>query len=84
LAADHQRTRGRITRRHQDLVRAWPGDTGNRRHSVQTRAARGLLVIGRAPGGKAASLWRTPEGQKGAAQLAGRCDEGETDVAAMG
>ena len=74
LAADHQRTRGMITSSHQDLVRAWPGDKGNSRHSLQTLEARGLLVIGRSPGGKAESLWLTPEGQKWAAQLAGSCD----------
>ena len=84
LAADHQRTRGMITRSHQDLVRALPGDKGNMSHSLQTLAARSLMVIGRSPGGKAESLWLTPEGQKWAAQLAGSCDEGETDVAAMG
>ena len=84
LAADHQRTRGMITSSHQDLVRALPGDKGNMSHSLQTLEARSLIVIGRSPGGKAESLWLTPEGQKWAAQLAGSCDEGETDVAAMG
>src|SRR5439155_25061519 len=84
LAADHQRTRGMITRSHQDLVRALPGDKGNMSHSLQTLAARSLMVIGRSPGGKAESMWLTPEGQKWAAQLAGSCDEGEPDVAAMG
>ena len=74
LAADHQRTRGMITSSHPDLVRAVPGDKGNMRHSLQTLEARGLIVIGRSPGGKAASLWLTPEGQKWAAQRAGRCD----------
>jgi DNA-binding MarR family transcriptional regulator len=79
-----QRTRGMITSSHQDLVRALPGDKGNMSQSLQTLEARGLMVIGRSPGGKAESLWLTPEGQKWAAQLAGSCDEGETDVAAMG
>ena len=74
LAADHQRIRGMITSSHQDLVRALPGDKGNMSHSLQTLEARGLIVIGRLPGGKAESLWLTPEGQKWAAQLAGRCD----------
>jgi DNA-binding MarR family transcriptional regulator len=73
-AADHQRTRGMIASRHQDLVRALPGDQGNISHSLQTLEARGLLVIGRSPGGKAASLWLTPEGQKWASHLAGSCD----------
>ena len=84
LAADPQRTRGMITSSHQDLVRALPGDKGNMSHSLQTLEARGLIVIGRSPGGNAEFLWLTPEGQKGAAQLAGSCDEGETDVAPMG
>src|SRR5213594_3518151 len=84
LAADHQRTRGMITSSHQDLVRALPGDKGNMHHSLQTLEARSLIVIGRSPGVKAESLWLTPEGQKWAAQLAGSCDSGETDVAAMG
>ena len=74
LTADHQRTRGMITSSHQDLVRALPGDKGNISHRLQTLEARGLIVIGRSPGGKAESLWLTPEGQKWAAQLAGSCD----------
>ena len=74
LAADHQRTRGMITSSHPDLVRAVPGDKGNRSHSLQTLEARGLIVIGRSPGGKAESLWLTAEGQKWASQLTGSCD----------
>jgi hypothetical protein len=74
FAADHQRTRGMLTSSHQDLVRAWPGDQGNINHSVHTLAARGLIVIGRLPGGKAASVWLTPEGQKWASQRVGSCD----------
>lgn len=74
LAVNHQRTRGMITSSHQDLVRAVPGDKGNLSHSLQTLEARGLIVIGRSPGGKAESLWLTPEGQKWASQLAVSCD----------
>jgi hypothetical protein len=74
LAADHQRTRGMSTSSHQDLVRAWPGDKGNSSHRLQPLEAWGLLVIGRSPGGKAESLWLTPEGQKWASQLTGSCD----------
>jgi hypothetical protein len=73
LVADHQRTRGMITSSHQDLVRAWPGDKGHSSQSLQTLEAQGLIGIGRSPGGKAASLWLTPEGQKWASQLAGSC-----------
>ena len=74
LGADYQRTRGMITSSQQDLVRALPGDKGNIRHSLQTLEARGLIVIRRSPGGKAESLWLTPEGQKWASHLAGSCD----------
>ena len=74
LVMDHQRTRGLITSSHQDLVRALPGDKGNLSHSLQTLEARGLIVIGRSPGGKAESVWLTSEGQKWVSQLAGSCD----------
>ena len=74
LAADYQRTRGMITCSQQELVRAVPGDKGNISHSLQTLEARGLIVIGRSPGGKAESVWLTSEGQKWASQLGGSCD----------
>jgi hypothetical protein len=74
LAADHQRTRGMITSSHQELVRAIPGDKGNISHSLPTLEARGLIVIGRLPGEKAAAVWLTSEGQQWASQLAGSCD----------
>jgi hypothetical protein len=74
LATDHQRPRGMLTSRHQDLVWALAGDKGNISHSLPTLAARGLIVIGRSPGGKAESVWLTSEGQKWASQLAGSCE----------
>ena len=74
LAADYQRTRGMITSSHQDLVRAVPGDKGNLSHRLRTREARGLIVTGRSPGGKAEAVWLTVEGQKWASQLAGSYD----------
>jgi DNA-binding MarR family transcriptional regulator len=74
LAADHQRTHGRITSSHQELVRALQGDKGNISHSLRTMEGRGWLVISRSSGGKAESLRLTPEGQKWASQFAGSCD----------
>jgi hypothetical protein len=68
LAADHQRTRGMIASSH----------------SLRTLEIRGLIVLGRSPGGKAESVWLTSEGQKGAAQLTESCDAGKSHVAAMG
>ena len=63
-----------IASSHQELVRAVPGDKGNISHRLQTLEARGLMVIGRSPGGKVAAVWLTSEGQKWASQLAGSCD----------
>ena len=74
VAADHQRTRGMITSSPQNRVCALPGDKGNLSQSLHTLEARGLMVIGRSPGGKAESVWLTPEGQKWASQRAGSCD----------
>jgi DNA-binding MarR family transcriptional regulator len=74
LAADYRRTRGMIRSSQQDLVRALPGDKGNLSQSLQTLEARGLIVLSRAPGGKAAARWLTPEGQNGASQRTGSCD----------
>ena len=72
--ADHQRTQGRITSSHQELVRALQRDKGNISHSLHTLEGRGWMVIGRSSGGKAESLRLTPEGQKWASQVAGSCD----------
>lgn len=74
LAADHQRTQGRITSSHQELVRALHRDKGNISHSLRTLETRGWLVIGRSSGGKAESLMLTREGQKWACQVAVSCD----------
>ena len=74
LAADHQRTQGRITSSHQELVRALQRDKGNISHSLHTLEVRGWIVIGRSSGGKAESVRLTPEGQKWASQFAGSCD----------
>jgi DNA-binding MarR family transcriptional regulator len=54
---------------HQDLVRACPGDQGNISHSLRTLEARGLLVIGRSPGGKAEYVFLTGAGHHQAAQI---------------
>ena len=74
LATDQQRTRGMSTSSPQELGRALAGDKGNISHRLHTLEARGLIVIGRSPGGKAESVWLTSEGQKWASQLAGSCE----------
>ena len=57
LAMDERRTGGVISSSHQDLVIALQRDKGNIRQSLRTLEGRGLVVIGRSRGGKAASLY---------------------------
>jgi DNA-binding MarR family transcriptional regulator len=59
LVADHQRTRGMIVSSHADLVQALAADKGNLSHSLRTLEARGWIVIGRFPGGKAQHITLT-------------------------
>ena len=84
LAADHQRTQGRITSSHPELVRALQRDKGNISQSLRTLEERGWMVIGRSSGGKAESLRLTPEGQKWASQFAGRCDSWKNGMETRG
>ena len=67
-AADQLRTRGMIVRSHEDLVKALPADKGNRSRSLRTLEARGWLVMGRSPGGKAPHVTLTPEGWQRASE----------------
>jgi DNA-binding MarR family transcriptional regulator len=78
LAADHQRTRGVTASSHQELVRALAGDKGNLSHSLRTLEARGLLVIGRSPGGQAQYRRLTTEGQTWASKFTGSCEQCES------
>ena len=71
LRRDYQRTQGRTSSSHYDLVRAFSGDKGNISHSLRTLKARGLLSSGRSPGGKAEYIFLTAAGHHQAAQLAG-------------
>lgn len=70
LAADHQRTRGFILSSHGELVHALRGDKGNISRSLRTLEARGWIVVGRSPGGKAQHLTLTTEGHKRATEVA--------------
>ena len=69
LLADHQRTRGMIVSSHEDLVKALAADKGNLSHSLRTLEARGWLVIGRSPGGKAQHVTLTLEGMRSAVEM---------------
>jgi DNA-binding MarR family transcriptional regulator len=73
LYRDYQRTQGRTSSSHYELVRAVAADKGNRSHSLRTLEHRGLLGIGRSPGGKAEYVFLTAAGQHQAAQLTGAC-----------
>ncbi len=62
LLLSHQRTRGTLAMSHLELVQAIGGDRSNIGHSLRTLEARGLITIGRTPGGKAQYVALTPEG----------------------
>ena len=68
---DHQRTQGRTSSSHYELGRAFSRDKGNISHSLRTLEARGVLVIGRSPGGKAEYVFLTAAGHHQAAQRTG-------------
>jgi DNA-binding MarR family transcriptional regulator len=63
LAADYQRSNGRLASGHQELVVELQHDKGNFSHSLRTLEKRGWVEIGRSPGGKAEHVIITPAGQ---------------------
>ena len=69
LLADHHRTRGVIARSHEELVQALGRDKGTSSHSLRTLEARGWIVLGRTPGGRAESLYLTPAGLEKASEI---------------
>ena len=71
LLVDEQRTGGRTSSSHQELVAALPSAKGNIHHSLRLLEARGWIVIGRTPGGKTEYLSLTPRGRQQATTLAG-------------
>lgn len=69
LLMQYQRTHGVIAMGPRELVQTLRQDKSHIRHSLRTLAARGLLVIGRPPGGKAESLDLTSAGRKVASAI---------------
>jgi hypothetical protein len=69
LAADHHRTHGVIVSSHEELVKAIGGDKGHISWSRQTLARRGVMAMGRSPGGNAPHLRLTAEGYQKATEL---------------
>ena len=78
LHADERRSRGVIASSHQELVQAVPSAKGNMSHSLRLLETRGLIRIGRSPGGQAEYVTLTTAGRQKAAQLAGRDAYGRT------
>jgi DNA-binding MarR family transcriptional regulator len=74
LHADERRSRGVIASSHQELVQAMPSAKGNISHSLRLLEMRGLIRIGRSPGGQAEYVTLTTAGRQKAAQLAGSYD----------
>jgi len=70
LLRQSQHTNGVIAMGHRELVQTLRQDKSNIRHSLHTLAARGLIVIGRTPGGTADSLDLTAEGRKVVSEIA--------------
>jgi hypothetical protein len=71
LAADEKRTRGLISSSHQELVGTLPSAQGNISHRLRRLERQGLIGVGRTPGGKTASVYRTAAGRQQALQLSG-------------
>lgn len=69
LAVDHQRTKGLIVSSHEDLVKALREDQSHISRSLRTLEARGWLMIGRSPGGKAQHVTLTSEGAQRASEM---------------
>ena len=70
----YERTQGGISTGHLDLVQALRRDKSNVSHSLRTLEARGLITIGRSPGGQATHMNLTAESRKWASNLAKSCD----------
>jgi len=74
LESEVARTRGTVSPGHQELARALTTrgvDKGAVSRSVAGLEHKGLVVVGRTPGGKAEWLRLTPEGRKLGAEAEG-------------
>ena len=74
MRTQYQRTQGGMSTGHLDLVQTLGRDKSNVSHSLPTLKVRGLITMGRSPGGQATHLDRTAEGRKLASNLAQSCD----------
>jgi hypothetical protein len=74
LDTDARRTGGTSSSSHQELVQILPNAKGNISHSLRLLEVRGLLTIGRSPGGQAEYIVLTLAGRQKASQIAGSYD----------
>jgi DNA-binding MarR family transcriptional regulator len=74
LFAQYQRTHGVLALEHRALAQTVGHDKGNLSHSLRTLEMRGLIQVGRTPGGKADYVNLTAEGRTMASQLSSSCD----------
>lgn len=70
LDGEERRTDRIVSSSHQQLVQALPNAKGNISHSLRLLEARGLVNIGRSPGGHAEHVRLTSEGCQKASKLA--------------
>jgi hypothetical protein len=71
LDAEEKRTKRVFSSSHHQLVQALPHAQGNISHSWHLLAARGLVKIGRSPGGQAENVRLTSEGCQKASEISG-------------
>lgn len=74
LDAEERRTHRIFISSHQQLVQALPHAKGNISHSLRLLEGRGLVEIGRSPGGQAENVRLTSAGCQKASELAGSYD----------
>jgi DNA-binding MarR family transcriptional regulator len=77
IAAEDQRTHGTMAASHEDLAQALVArghDPRNISTALTGLAAKGLVTITRAFGGRAEAVELTAEGRHQVAQLGGSCD----------
>jgi DNA-binding MarR family transcriptional regulator len=67
-------TQGGISTGHLELVQTLGRDKSNVSHSLRTLEARGLITVGRSPGGQATHMDLTTEGRKLVSNLEKSCD----------
>ena len=63
VVAEDQRTQGRVSMGHLELMQLLGYDKSNVSHSLRTLETRGLIRIGRTPGGQADFVDLTTEGR---------------------